>query len=258
MAVPDRGHEVGGTGGPARGDHRDMDAGRDRGQQFRVEAVPGAVAVHRRHEQLARSEFHGSLRPGDGFEVGPHATAMRHHFPGRWGALRAWQAARVDRADDRLAAEPVGALAQQLGAGHGRGHERDLIRARSQDVPHLLDAAHAATDGEWHECPPGGPADGVEHGATSLVRGGDVEEDDLIGALVRVSLGQLGRIALVSQVDEPGPLDDTTSIDVQARDDASGEHQRALARGLPATMRRKLASSLIPTAADFSGWNWTP
>ena len=58
-------------------------------------------------------------------------------------------------------------------------------------------------------------------------RGGDVEEDELVGALGRVALGELGRIALVDEVDEAGALDHAAVRDVEARDHPPTEHQAA-------------------------------
>ena len=58
-------------------------------------------------------------------------------------------------------------------------------------------------------------------------RGGDVEEDELVGALGGVALGELGRIALIDEIDEVGALDDAAVGDVEAGDDAAAEHQAA-------------------------------
>ena len=63
--------------------------------------------------------------------------------------------------------------------------------------------------------------------AAALGRGGDVEEHELVGALAGVPLGELGRVALVDEVDEAGALDDAAVRDVEARDHAAAEHQAA-------------------------------
>ena len=65
-----------------------------------------------------------------------------------------------------------------------------------------------------------------------------------------IALGELGRIAGVDKVDEPGALDDAAVGHVEARDDAPAEHQPAS----PTT----LAISRRPSSPDRSGWNWTP
>ena len=67
----------------------------------------------------------------------------------------------------------------------------------------------------------------------SLVRGGDVEEDELVGALGVVARGQLDRVAGVAEVDEVVPLTTRPGVDVEAGDDALEVHQRSLGeRGL--------------------------
>ena len=62
-----------------------------------------------------------------------------------------------------------------------------------------------------------------------LVRGGDVEEDQLVGALGVVALGQLDRVAGVAQADEVGALDDAPAVDVEAGDDALEDHRPRVA-----------------------------
>ena len=57
-----------------------------------------------------------------------------------------------------------------------------------------------------------------------LVRGGDVEEHDLVGALAVVVRGELDGVAGVADVDEFDALDDAARVDVQAGDDALVVH----------------------------------
>ncbi len=57
-----------------------------------------------------------------------------------------------------------------------------------------------------------------------LVRGGDVEEHELVGALAVVVRGQLDRVAGVADVDEFDALDDAPGVDVQAGDHALEVH----------------------------------
>ena len=168
---------------------------------------------------------HDALGPGDGVEAGRLAAALDDDLPGGLG--RRGGGARIDRDDDRLAPEPAGAPRDERRVGDGRGVERDLVGAGPQDVAHLVDGPHAAADGQRDERPARRPLDDVEQRAAPLGRGRDVEEDELVGALGRVALGQLGRIALVDEVDEAGALDDAAVGDVEAGDDAAAEHQAA-------------------------------
>ena len=54
----------------------------------------------------------------------------------------------------------------------------------------------------------------------------DVEEGELVGALLVVAARDLDRIAGVAQVDEVDALDHAAVRDVEAGNDALGEHQR--------------------------------
>ena len=64
-----------------------------------------------------------------------------------------------------------------------------------------------------------------------LVGGGDVEEDELVGALAVVVGGQLDRVAGVADVDEFDALDDAAGVDVQAGDHALVVHVPTVAAG---------------------------
>ena len=121
--------------------------------------------------------------------------------------------------------------------------------------------AHAATHGQRDERPARRPLDDVEQRAAPFRRGGDVEEHELVGALARVALGELGRIALVDEVDEARALHDAAIGDVEAGDDPAAEHQDATPAGArpPArTSDTKFARRRRPSSPLRSGWNWTP
>src|SRR5574341_362912 len=70
----------------------------------------------------------------------------------------------------------------------------------------------------------GRPPDDVQHDRAPLVRGRDVEEDQLVRVLLVVGDGCRHGIAGVRQVDEPDALDDAAVLDVEAGDDALGQH----------------------------------
>ena len=84
---------------------------------------------------------------------------------------------------------------------------------------------HAAADRERDEHVVGAAAGQLRHGVALLVRGGDVEEDDLVGALVLVADRELHRVAGVADVHELHALDDAALVHVEAGDHASQQHQ---------------------------------
>src|SRR5579885_2647188 len=67
--------------------------------------------------------------------------------------------------------------------------------------------------------------DHVEQDRPRLVRGGDVEEAELVGSLGVVAPRHLDRIARIREVDEAHALDDAAVAHVEAGNDAAGEHQ---------------------------------
>jgi hypothetical protein len=125
---------------------------RSAGQQLGVEAAAGAVAVHRGHEQLAGAEFDRPDRPFDGVEIRGPTAAVGDDFPALLGSPSATGSRRASTAQTTAWLPKRSAQAvSSSGRGDGRGVERDLVRAGPQDVAHLVDAAHAAADGERHE-----------------------------------------------------------------------------------------------------------
>ena len=76
-----------------------------------------------------------------------------------------------------------------------------------------------------------------------VARRGDVEEDELVGALGVVALGELDGIAGVADVDEVRALDDAAGVDVEAGDDALEVHSSRVA----AVLNRKLSLPIPPT-----------
>ncbi len=246
----------------------------DRAQQLDVVAGRGAVPVDRRDEELAGTERGCPKGPLDGVDPGDiPATPDEHLPPGRVAEVRRGPASGVDGDDHGLTAEPPGAARDEAFVGDGGRVERDLVRPGPQDGTHVVRAADAAPDGKRDERPSRRPFDDVQERATLLGRGADVEEDQLVGALGRVSGGELRWISLVDEVHEPGALDDPPAGDVEAGDDALPQHVRLDLSRRPrrrsgvahecrqtarALQRTKLAMIRRPATPLRSGWNWTP
>jgi hypothetical protein len=58
----------------------------------------------------------------------------------------------------------------------------DLVGAGVEDAARVGDGANAAADGERDEDLAGGAGDDVGHGVALVAGGGDVEEDEFVGA----------------------------------------------------------------------------
>ena len=143
----------------------------------------------------------------------------------------------------------LGALAAEFGAQAvvDRGAvDGDLVRAGPQERAGILEPRDAAADGERDLELLGGVADELEQRASALECRGDVEEDELVGAELRVAGGELDRIAHLAQLLEADALDDAAAGDVEAGDHPLLDHARAF------------SSKRAPAGPLRSGWNWTP
>ena len=147
--------------GAAAGDDRDADRGPHRPDQLEVEALPGAVGVHRVEQDLAGPELGRPGAPRDGLQSRRPATAVRRHLEVA-GVLPG--PTHVGRQDEHLGAEPVGDLGDHLRAGDGSGVDAHLVGARTQQPVDVVDRPHAAAHRERDEDLLGRPADDVVHG----------------------------------------------------------------------------------------------
>lgn len=142
------------------------------------------------------------------------------HIPaGTIGAV-----AGVDRHHDALAAEAAGALGDQFRPGHRRGVEAHLVGTGAQQFGDALHAADATTHGERDGHGLGGAPHQIHQGAAALMAGGDVEEDQLVGAGRVVAAGQLHGITGIAQPDEIDAFDNPAIGHVEAGNDAPGDH----------------------------------
>ena len=206
-ALADRGHEVGRAGRAARRDDRHATRDPRSPAAARCRSRLGAVAVDRGHEQLAGAQLDRPVGPGDGVEPGRVAPALDDDLPGGRSPV-ARRAAASMATTTAWRPNRRAQRATSVGSATAAVFSETLSAPARRTSRISLDAAHAAADRERDERPPGGPLDDVEQRPAALGRGGDVEEDELVGALGGVALGELGRIALVDEVDEAGALDD--------------------------------------------------
>src|SRR5690606_4724127 len=101
---------------------------------------------------------------------------------------------------------------------HGGGVDADLVAAGAEQLAGVVGAADPAADGQGDEDLLRGGAHDVVDRVALLVGGGDVEEDELVGALGVVDAGELHRVPGVAEVDELHALDDAAGGDVEAGD----------------------------------------
>ena len=102
--------------------------------QLQVEALAGAVAVHRGEQDFAAPQRHHVARKVHRIDAGRLAAAMGEDLPSA-GRHRLG----IDRHDDALAAEFLRGLAHEVAIGHGRGVDRHLVGAGQQQLADVLE-----------------------------------------------------------------------------------------------------------------------
>jgi hypothetical protein len=182
--------------------------------------------------------------PIDGIEPRLVPPALDEHLV----TLR--RALRVDRQHDGLRPRARRDLAQQLRASHRRGVHCHFVRARAQDRRGDIGRVDPAADAEGDREPLGDAGRELDDGAAALVRRGDVEEDELVGALAVVARRERDRVAAVAKIEESRAFHDAAVLHVEAGDDAPREHQ--------VIARITLCNRRVPASELFSGWNCTP
>ena len=137
---------------------------------------------------------------------------------------------RVDGHDDALRTVFLGRIADHLRVGDRRRIEADLVRAGIEQAAHVLHDAHPAAHRQRDEDLRGHRFDDVQDQVATIAGGGDVQEGELVGALLVVAGSDFHRVTGVTQFDEIHALDDATAGHVQAGDDAFGQHVRVRLR----------------------------
>ena len=95
------------------------------------------------------------------------------------------------------------------------GVHRDLIGARSQKRPHVIDRVDAAADRERQKKLIGGTPYHIQKCPASLFGCGNIQEYDLIGTLLIVACRKLNGIACVAEPQKICSLDHAPVLDIQ-------------------------------------------
>ena len=173
---------------PPRGDDRDPDRIGDRPGEGEVEAVPGPVPIHAGEQDLARPEGFHPRAPLDRIEAGRASAAVGVDLPSRL-----LPPPRIDRHHDALGADLARRIGDEAGIGDRRGIDGDLVRARVEEPADVPELADAAPHGERDEDFARHRLDHVDQGVALVGRGGDVEEGELVRALLVVAPRDLDR-----------------------------------------------------------------
>jgi hypothetical protein len=138
------------------------------------------------------------------------------------GGLRI--ATRVNGYNDGLRSKTSADLPDEFRVGESGRVDADLVRSRFKDSRSIVRCADASAYSKWDKERLRSAADGVKQSCASLMRGGDVEQDNFVGSLLRVACCQSGWISRIDEVDELDAFDYAAIADVEAGDDAASEH----------------------------------
>ena len=202
---------------PAARDHRNVSGLRDGLGERAIEAVLHAIGVHRREQNFAGAERFAARGPLDGvdpFVVAP-AAGVDVPFAGRL-------APRVDGQYHGLRAEFVGEFGDQFRTADRGGVDGDFVGAGEQNAARIGHRTDASADRQRNEDLARGAGHHAGHDFAGVARRGDVEEDEFVGAVAIVTVGEFDGVARIAQVDEVHTFDDTAAGDIQTGDDALG------------------------------------
>ncbi len=209
----------------SRSDDRNACPIGDRPGQPDVVAVFGSVRIHAREKDLARAKSFDCLGPLQGINPGGSPAAVDVDLPSGGMAFRAL---RVHGNHDALRAELVRRFGYQAGALDRSRVDSHLVSAGLQYSAEILDAPDSPADGERNEHLLGGAGGKLYDDVAPLVAGGDIQEDDLVRALLVVERCEFDRVTGIAEIDELRALDDPSFFDVEARDYTFGEHSSLL------------------------------
>ena len=251
------------SSGPGRAARRD-DRDRHRVVIARSSAVSKPDCVPSRSIEVTSSspgaELHGPRGPSDRVEAGRFAAALHDDLPGRPAGVgrrrasiattTAWLPKRRAHAPINSGSATAAVFSETLSAPARRTSRISSTLLTPPPTVSGMNARRAVRSTISSSVPrPSGAAEMSRKTSSSAPSRG-------------VALGELGRIALVGEVDEARALHDAAVRDVKAGDDAASEHQAVTARSSRATLgadrATTFARSRSPSSPLRSGWNWTP
>ena len=200
----------------AAGNDRDGDGFANGPGERDVIAVFCAVGVHAGEEDFTRTEPADFGGPGDGVEVRAVAAAVGIDLP-----CAVAVGTGIDGDDNGLIAEGGGSVMDGLRILDGGSVQADFVCSRQQQRAHVGDGADAAAHGEGHEAAGGGFFHNIKNGAAPVGRGGDIEKDEFVRALVVIGDGAFHGIAGIAEFEESGAFNNTAPVDIKAGDDAA-------------------------------------
>jgi hypothetical protein len=128
----------------------------------------------------------------------------------------------VDGHHNTLTPKHFGCFPDKSRVTHCGGIEGHFVGTGPQQVSDLCGACNAPANSKRHKQALGGTVHHIQQNFTPLVRGGNVQKDQLICPLGIVDLRRLYRITGVTQINKVYTLDNPPIFDVKAGNNALG------------------------------------
>ena len=221
---------------PARRDHRDRYGCRHLREKITVEAVLGAIAVHAREQDLPRPPPGRLSRPLHCVEASRNPPTREEHLP----AAAVAPATCVNRHHDALVTKATGGVCDEVGIANRSRVQRDLVGTSRQNRADVVLGAEPAADREGDEHLIGSALNQIDNGVALFVRGGDIEEYQLVSTLPVIPGCQLHGVTRIAQTNEIHAFHDPPPIDIEARDHP--DHRDAFSRVVMASATLKRPS----------------
>ena len=212
----------------------------------------GPVPIHAGEQDLARPEGFHPRAPLDRVEAGRASAAVGVDLPSRL-----LPPPRIDRHHDALGADLARRIGDEAGIGDRRGIDGDLVRARVEEPADVPELADAAPHGERDEDFARHRLDHVDQGVALVGRGGDVEEGELVRALLVVAPRDLDRVTGIHDVDEPDAFHHPPGVHVETRDDPCGEPHRPNPPGYPSRPGAGIRRAIRRDAGSARRRSWS-
>src|SRR5215831_16316311 len=184
-------HEVLRRARAARSDHGDGYRIGYSSCKLAIKSAAGTVPVHRGQQDFARAAIFGFPSPSQYFLAGALPSAGDIDFRLAGFCI---STLRVNSDNHGLRPETPGDLLDQPWTCNRRRVNADLVGAGVEDLGRIVDSANAAANGEGNKSLPGSAANGIDESLAARGGGGDVEQNDFVGAGLGMSAGQLSRI----------------------------------------------------------------
>src|SRR5262249_47622856 len=132
----------------------------------------------------------------------------------------------VDGKHDGLRPKFAAQLMDEIGSADGGCVDADLVGSGVQDEARVVDATDASADRERDKYLPRGACDDIDHRLPRIAGSGDVEKNELIGALIVIARRKFNGVARIAQIDKIYAFHDASTVDVETRNDALYKHAK--------------------------------